>query len=118
MLPTYPPSGLTFVWCGAFWFEEPKIGDVIAARLDDDVAFLKRIVGVSGDRLQWIDGKLWRNGEKVHEPYVAFESDWQSEEIIVDAGYFYIVGDNRSMPFKEHIKGQLLKRRVIGAPLW
>lgn len=118
MLPTYPAHGVTLGWCGAYWFSDIKVGDVIIARFDDQTAYLKRVVGMSGDTMEWVDGRLKRNGDFLDESYVVYSSDWNSSPILVDEGYIYVVGDNRSMKRDYHRHGQLLKSRVIGVPLW
>lgn len=46
---------------------EPKRGDVVVFRfpLDTSVDYIKRVVGLPGDRLQMRDGALYLNGEPV-----------------------------------------------------
>ncbi|MBT9368527.1 signal peptidase I [Rhizobium sp. CSW-27] len=61
-------------------FSEPKRGDVIVFRLpsDPDVDYIKRLIGLPGDRVQMIDGVLHINGQPV--PKVAdgsFTSDYR-----------------------------------------
>lgn len=48
-------------------FSEPKRGDVIVFRLptDPDVDYIKRLIGLPGDRVQMIDGILHVNGQPV-----------------------------------------------------
>lgn len=118
MLPTYPESGFLFAWNGAFWFRNPELGEVVICRFSDDVYYLKRIVGLPGDTVEWRDGKLIRNGEEVEEPYVKLPSEWNSAPVTVEAGHYFVVGDNRSMSKSQHRHGQLLARRITGVPLW
>src|SRR5438445_310419 len=46
---------------------EPKRGDVVTYRLprDPSITYVKRIVGLGGDRIQMIDGALHINGQAV-----------------------------------------------------
>jgi signal peptidase I len=46
---------------------EPQLGDLVVFRLpkDDTVDYIKRVVGMPGDRVQMIDGQLWLNGVAV-----------------------------------------------------
>jgi signal peptidase I len=51
--------------------EEPKFGDIIMFRcpIDTSQIFIKRVVGVPGDRLKIIERVLYRDGNRVIEPY-------------------------------------------------
>jgi signal peptidase I len=53
-------------------YEEPKHGDIIVFRYPVDISqtFVKRVIGVSGDRLKMVDRVVYRNGVALNEPYV------------------------------------------------
>jgi signal peptidase I len=61
-LPLSPP-----LFSGRIWSAGPQRGDVVVFRLprDDSVDYIKRVVGLPGDRIQVIDGLLQINGEPV-----------------------------------------------------
>jgi signal peptidase I len=61
-LPYSPP-----IFSGRVWASEPKRGDVVVFRLpkDDSVDYIKRVIGLPGDRIQMIGGVLHINGEPV-----------------------------------------------------
>ena len=64
-LPFSPP-----LFPGRFFASEPKRGDVVVFRLhkDDSIDYIKRVIGLPGDRIQMIDGQLQINGQPVkHE---------------------------------------------------
>lgn len=52
---------------GRVFEEKPKRGDVIVFKLptNTSVNYIKRLVGLPGDKLQMVDGNLYINGEKV-----------------------------------------------------
>jgi signal peptidase I len=45
----------------------PKVGDVVVFRLprDTKVTYVKRVIGLSGDRIQMKAGRLWINGQEL-----------------------------------------------------
>ncbi len=53
-------------------YQEPKHGDIIVFRYPPDVSqtLVKRLIGLSGDRLRIANGVLYRNGIRLNEPYV------------------------------------------------
>ncbi len=53
-------------------YEEPKHGDIIVFRYPADISstFVKRVIGVPGDRLKMISQVIYRNGVRLNEPYV------------------------------------------------
>jgi signal peptidase I len=53
----------------------PKRGDIIVFRNQvDGIVYIKRLIGLPGDKVQMISGRLWINGQQVErheiEPYV------------------------------------------------
>jgi signal peptidase I len=61
-LPFSPP-----LFSGRIWSADPQRGDVVVFRLpkDDRVDYIKRVVGLPGDRIQMINGLLHINGAPV-----------------------------------------------------
>src|SRR3982075_3104599 len=61
-LPFSPP-----LFPGRIWASQPNRGDVAVFRLpkDDSIDYIKRVIGLPGDRIQMIDGLLHINGVPV-----------------------------------------------------
>ena len=61
-LPLSPP-----VFSGRIFGSEPDRGDIVVFRLprDDSIDYIKRVIGLSGDQIQMIDGLLHINGVPV-----------------------------------------------------
>src|SRR5271157_3546147 len=59
-------------------YEQPKHGDIIVFRYPVDIkqTFVKRVIGVPGDRIRLVNKQVYRNGEKVYEPYTFFKTDF------------------------------------------
>ena len=82
------------------------------------VALFKRIVGMPGDTIAFKSGVLFRNNIPVEESYVAGPCDWNLDSRVVDPGYVYVVGDNRSVDQDVHMFGEVKQSRILGVPLW
>jgi signal peptidase I len=66
----YAPSGAISKYL--LPYEQPKHGDIIVFRYPVDISqtFVKRVIGVSGDRLKMVNRVIYRNGVQLNEPYV------------------------------------------------
>jgi signal peptidase I len=118
MMPTFPSRGFTLNWRGKYLFSKPERGDVVIIRYSDKVYYLKRVVGLPGDTVAFHRGDLYVNGRRVNEPYVKYLCDWELPPRKVRPGHYYVVGDNRSQHITDHKFGQVLEKRIDGAPLW
>ena len=79
---------------------DPQRGDVIIFRWPDDesIYFVKRIIGLPGEKVDIIQGRVYINGEVLDEPYIA-EPMYEDEEPMhfeVPANAYFCMGDNRN----------------------
>lgn len=115
MQPTIDQGDLLFINQLAYRFREPEHGDIVAVRIAGRSAvYVKRLLGVPGDRVAFIAGTFWRNGQPVLEPYVEERADWELPEVTLGQNDYFVVGDNRSMPMAQHEFGTSTRDRLIG----
>jgi len=71
-LPFAPP-----IFSGRIFGSDPTRGDVVVFRLPTDTStdYIKRIIGLPGDRIQMKQGVLWINGEPVKREKIADYTD-------------------------------------------
>ena len=118
MQPTYNSTGINF--CNKLRYAKnlPTYGDVVILRNVGKTYYLKRVIGLPDDKIEFRNGILYRNGEKVVEKYVKMPCDWNMPQVTVRSNTVFVVGDNRSMPIEEHQFGMISQHRIAGAPLW
>lgn len=115
MLPTYHTGQVNCINRLAYLRHEPQRGDLVSVRLaGTSVMFMKRIIALPGETLAFHRGRAYINGKMLDEPYVKFSCDWETGPIACSPTQFYVVGDNRSMPFTFHTQGRAERDRIVG----
>ena len=120
MAPTIEPGGLHLVNRLAFVFGAPSRGDVVAIRLAGrSVVYVKRIVGLPGERLRIDGGTVYADARALDEPYVRNRRpSWTLPETTLGPDEYFVVGDNRGMPIDQHDLGKVRRARVVGKILF
>src|SRR6266699_2168275 len=115
MLPTYRERGVHVVNRLAYLWSKPKRGDVVAIRLaGPSIMYMKRIVGLPGETVEFHEGQLLIDGQVLPEPYVKLNDNWEQPAEQVGPDEYFVVGDNRSMGYSEHTKGRARRDRIMG----
>jgi len=118
MLPTYKGGRINFVNRLAYIFHEPRRGDVVAIRLaGPSIMFMKRIIGLPGETIEYHDGHTWINGQPLDEPYIRSAWNWEQQPRHLGPEEYYFAGDNRSMAREDHEQGKAPRERIVGKVL-
>jgi signal peptidase I len=75
---------------------------------------VKRVIGIEGDRLEAIDGHLYRNGLVVHEPWVHDHPTTDLATIRVPKGHVYVLGDQRLNSLDSRTYGPIPRSALVG----
>ncbi len=77
--------------------------------------WVKRVIGKAGDKLEFKEGAVWRNGEKLDEPYVKEKMVYsRTEPVIIPEGYVFVMGDNRNHSSDSRFIGPVPVSHVLG----
>lgn len=81
----------------SYFLGDADRGDIVVLRypLDPSVDYVKRVIGLPGDRVTLADGHVWVNGELLAEPYVEETDRSCYLSVIVEPGHYFVLGDNR-----------------------
>ena len=78
--------------------KDPQRGDIIVFPYPDDeeLDYIKRIIGLPGETIEGKDGLVYIDGEPLEESYVkeALDSDFGPYEVPEDS--YFMMGDNRN----------------------
>ena len=118
MLPTYKNHSINFSNRLAYLWHEPRRGDVVTVRLAGyHVMFMKRIIGLPGESVAFDHGTVLINGQPLAEPYEKWSSDWTLPPRQLGPDEYFVVGDNRTMPWQDHTFGVAARYRIVGKVL-
>lgn len=119
MLPAYRSGTLNVANRIAYLWRAPARGDVIAIRMaGPSVVYVKRIVGLPGERLAIVQGVVQVNGRALAEPGVVFKAPWNLPAFTLAGDEYFVVGDNRAMPMEAHDFGRVQRDRILGKLLF
>jgi len=128
-------------------YQEVKRGDIIVFRYPVDIrqTFVKRVMGLPGDRLRLLNKQLYLNGRKLEEPYVYHKTSYidsyrdnfpgepnvhvseaaqemlgkhvKNGELVVPPNSYFAMGDNRDSSLDSRYWGFVPRENIIGKPL-
>jgi signal peptidase I len=66
---------------------------------DPSKSFIKRVIGVGGDRIRIADGRTYVNGKATLEDYVpsTYMDERTYQEIVIPQNSYFVMGDHRSL---------------------
>ncbi len=99
-----------------YLFAPPQRGDVIVFQYprDPNKAYIKRVIGIPGDTVEIVDGRVILSGMPLEEDYLFDEPRYESPPREVRSGYFYVLGDNRNNSSDSHVWGLVPESFVVG----
>ncbi|MGE5557433.1 MAG: signal peptidase I [Bacillota bacterium] len=90
-----------------FWFRSPRRGEIVVfkppAEINQKYDFVKRVIGLPGETVELLPGKVLINGRPLNEPYVAPDNQIRyldpaarfNGPYRIPAGCYFLMGDNR-----------------------
>lgn len=100
MYPTLHEKDRLFANKVSLYFSEPDRGDIVVLEAPDvpNKDYIKRVIGVAGDTVAIIDGKVYLNDESLEEDYIeegAYTHVYEENHWEVPDEHVFVLGDNR-----------------------
>ncbi|WP_425446127.1 signal peptidase I [Dethiothermospora halolimnae] len=101
MYPTLHDKDRLFTNKIGYRFGEPDRGDIVVLKAPDDPEkdYIKRVIGIAGDRVEIYDGKVYLNGKILKEDYLTgdtYTNTYGRSHWKIPDGHVFVLGDNRS----------------------
>ncbi|WP_310832740.1 signal peptidase I [Paenibacillus pedocola] len=102
------------------WLTTLKHGDIVVFNPpvagDEQKKYVKRLMGLPGDTIEIKDGALFRNGEKINEPYLKETMNYTFGPVTVPEDHYFFLGDNRNISYDAHLWANpfVAKDKLIG----
>ena len=90
---------------------------LIDAGYKSDIALIKRVIGIPGDKVEVRGGKLYVNDIEQQKYPTDFGINYTFDPIIVPECSLWVMGDNRNNSLDSHVWGALPYEKIIGTAL-
>lgn len=127
MLPTLQINDRLIVDKISYRFNSPQRGDIVVFSPTSSLekqnfhdAFIKRVIGLPGDKVEVKNGRVLINDKPIAESYIeeAPQYQWRPEMIglpdRVPTDSYLVLGDNRNNSYDSHYWGYVPREKIIG----
>jgi signal peptidase I len=118
MMPGLEDQERIFVNKFVYRWEPIQRGDIVVFRYPRDTSksYIKRVIGIAGDRVRIENGQVYVNGQGLDEDYVPSDyADARSfAEVVVPLNSFFVLGDHRTMSNDSRDFGTVNERYIYG----
>lgn len=129
MMPTLENGDRMIVNKFSYKIGEPERFDIVVFHAPEQKDYIKRVIGLPGDFVEYKDDQLYINGEAIDEPYLdAYKAqisegnltgDFSLNDIdpsldVIPEGYVFVMGDNRRFSKDSRHIGIVDQKEIIG----
>jgi len=128
MMPTLHNYDRMIVNKLSYTFGEPKRFDIVVFHAEEDKDYIKRVIGLPGDHIEYKNDTLFINGKEYKEPYLEdykkqvidgpltepFTLQELTGQTTVPEGHLFVMGDNRRYSKDSRHIGFIPIEKVVG----
>src|SRR4028119_283692 len=121
MLPTLQINDRLIIDKISYNFRNPDRGDIVVFSPTDTLkaqkfkdAFIKRLIGLPGDKVEVKGGRVCVNDQPLKENYIEEKPNYDFGPVRVPPNQYLVLGDNRNNSYDSHYWGFVPRDRIIG----
>ena len=128
MMPTLHDQNRMIVNKIGYIVGEPERGDIVVFHATEERDYIKRVIGLPGDTVEYDNDVLLINGKKVDEPYLdeykkqiedgTLTDNFKVEELYgikkIPKGKYWLMGDNRRFSQDSRHLGPIERNKIVG----
>ncbi len=129
MMPTLVDGDRMIVNKIGYTIGDPDRFDIVVFHAPEGKDYIKRVIGLPGDTLEYIDDQLYINGKAYDEPYLDpykaqitdgnLTGDFTLQDIdpaldTIPEGYVFVMGDNRRFSKDSRHIGIVNQKEIVG----
>lgn len=123
MVPTLQKYDKLIVDKLSYHFTSPQRGDIVVFSPTENIkkenpnlkdAFIKRIIGLPGDKVEVKGERVYINDQPLAEKYIEAPPQYQYGPVTVPPDSYLVLGDNRNNSYDSHFWGFVPHDNIIG----
>lgn len=121
MLPTLEINDRLIIDKLGYRFKDPQRGDIVVfsptpalQKENFKDAFIKRVIGLPGDKVQVKLGVVYVNDQPLQEQYIQEQPNYDYGPVVVPENQYLVLGDNRNNSYDSHYWGFVPRDNIIG----
>ncbi len=123
MHPNFPDGEYLLTEKVTYYTRSPKRGDVVVFTppVSETDEFIKRVIGLPGERVMIQDSRVYIDDKLLNEPYLASNIYTENEGFLKDGenytipeGQYFVMGDNRPHSSDSRAWGPITKKSISG----
>lgn len=119
MEPTFRNRSMHLAYMLKYAKNAPRRADIVLISMSGrGTMYMKRVLALPGERISFMGGQLFINGEPINEGYLKKKGSWTMPEMSLRPDEYFVAGDNRSVDINYHTLGSVYRSDILGGILF